>query len=119
MEIENNKNEKLKEGFKAFQDNEYEKAIECMLPLAEEGYVIAQCMVAGLYHLGLGIKADAEKARKLYEQAGQQGCGLAYNNLASTILGEENDVALAQHYYRKAIENGFDMITESWIASLN
>jgi TPR repeat protein len=62
---------------------DYSKILEIIKPLAEQGDVGAQCYLAAVYHLGLGVTPDANTAIKWYQLSAKQGYALASNNLSS------------------------------------
>ena len=107
----------LQEGFSAYQNGDHAKAFQLLLPQAEAGSATAQCLVGSLYSLGWGVSLNGDEAVKWYLKAGQQGCGLSYNNLATIYQGTLPDVGAdpekAKECRRKAIENCFQMIAES------
>lgn len=65
---------------------EYEKAIELLEPLAEQGMPQAQVMLGTLFHLALGTERDMERAALLYELAQEQGLSIASSNLGALIV---------------------------------
>jgi TPR repeat protein len=46
----------LEEGLAAFEARDYTKAFELLKPIAEQGDAEAQCIVASMYQLELGIE---------------------------------------------------------------
>jgi len=48
----------LVEGLAAFEAKDYTQAFHCLKPLADQGDAEAQCLIANLYHLGLGLDRD-------------------------------------------------------------
>jgi len=77
---------------------------------------MAQCLSASMYHLGLGVIADAQIAEKLYLRAAKQGCPVSCNNLATlystTYVGVEGKEIEARKYLEKAKALGFDIVAE-------
>jgi TPR repeat protein len=77
-----------------------------------------QCVVASMYHLGLGISIDGAEALKWYHRAAEQGYAVAYNNLGSLYRtgspGVPVDREKARECYRRAVECGFSMIPKDW-----
>jgi TPR repeat protein len=51
-----------------------------------QGNAEAQCIIANMYHLGLGIKINLPEALQWYRQSSQQGYGIASHNLATLYL---------------------------------
>jgi TPR repeat protein len=90
---------------------DYSKILQIIEPLAEQGYAEAQCYLATLYHLGIGVKPDAITAIKWYQLSAEQGYALASNNLSSLYFtGVANFVAnpeLGAHWHQISIEQGF------------
>ncbi|MEG4067191.1 tetratricopeptide repeat protein [Microcoleus sp. Pol11C2] len=81
-------------------------------PLAEQGNHEAQCIIASMYHLGLGREMMILEAIKWYIKSAEQGYGVASNNLAGIyICGGADAVAAdrtqAEHWFQKAREQGF------------
>jgi TPR repeat protein len=100
-----------------FEKKNYSAAFELLRPLAHGGNPRAQLCLANLYHLGLGVAADAEKAVALYLSVANRNIregdvsGLAYNNLGSLYMAGapkvRADRELATRYYALARELGF------------
>jgi TPR repeat protein len=107
-------NDKRTEGFRAYWGGNYIEAYRLLLPFAERGDAEVQCAVGSMYHLGLGIPPDGQIAEQWFLKSGLQGYALAYSNLAgmyvSGCVNLDADPVKAKFYYRKAAENGFDMI---------
>jgi hypothetical protein len=70
-----------------------------------------------MHQLGFGAPCSGLEAVKWHERAGQQGCGLSYNNLATIYMGTTPDIPAdperAQECWPKAVENGFEMAEPS------
>ena len=94
-------------------------AFELLVPLADAGNPKAQCNIATLYHLGLGVKTDGVKAIELYLKVAEQDIreehlsGIAYNNLATIYFtglpGVEPDKKKGEEYLARARQLGFEM----------
>jgi TPR repeat protein len=101
----------ISEGISAFESEDYLRAFHILMPIAELGNAEAQCMVANIYHLGLGLEQDISEAVKWYKNSAEQGYGVASNNLAGILQvgthGGIPDVAAAKYWYKKAREQGF------------
>ncbi|MUL36921.1 tetratricopeptide repeat protein [Gloeocapsopsis dulcis] len=101
----------LAEGIAAFQAGGYTIAFKILKPIADDGDAEAQCIIANMYHLGLGLERNTLEAVKWYKKSAEQGYGLASNNLAGIFLvgddGIEVDQAEAKKWYKKAREQGF------------
>ncbi len=57
----------------AFQNEEYTRALRELSPLAEQGEADARALLAMMYHRGLGVPKNVEKAVTLARQAGEDG----------------------------------------------
>lgn len=103
----------LEEGLVAFEAKDYTKAFELLKPIAEQGDAEAQCIIANMYHLGLGLGLDrnGSEAIRWYISSAEKGYGVASNNLAEIFrVGSCNvapDQAEAEKWYHKAREQGF------------
>ena len=107
------------EGLNAFDNGDYIRALNLLVPLAEKGNAQAQCHIASMYHLGLGVEADGLKAVDWYLKAAEQKSttenisGLAYHNLATLYVtgmpGIAADKELALLYRREAEILGVDL----------
>jgi TPR repeat protein len=101
----------ISEGLSAFESEDYLRAFHILMPIAESGNAEAQCMIANIYHLGLGLEQDISAAVKWYKKSAEQGYGVASNNLAGILRagthGGEPDAAAAKYWYQKAREQGF------------
>ena len=107
------------EAMNALENKEYPLAFRLLQPLAEAGNPKAQCNLATLYHFGLGVDVDGQKAVKLYREVAEQGIrqehlsGIAYNNLATIFVsgfpGIEADRQKADDYRNRARALGFEM----------
>jgi uncharacterized protein len=111
--------EKLRDALAEFEKENYSVAFKLLRPLAEAGNPQAQCSLASLYHLGLGVEADGRKATELYRATATQNIregqlsGLAYSNLSAIYgtgaPGVERNLELARECRRLAKELGFPM----------
>lgn len=90
---------------------DYSKILEIIEPLANQGDAEAQCYLAAVYHLGLGVTPDAITAIKWYQHSAEQGYALASNNLSSLYFtGIANFAAnpeLGAHWHQVSINQGF------------
>jgi hypothetical protein len=99
----------LKEGLEAVAANDYKRAYEEMLPLAEQGDPIAQTELARLYGTGNGVTRDDTKAVMWYRRAAQSGEKAAQVNLAIKYElghGVPRDYAEAMQWFRRAADAG-------------
>jgi uncharacterized protein len=87
---------KLDALLQAFKQQNYVRAAQLALPLAESGDVTAQEIMGNIYQLGLCGEWDYAKARAWYEKAIALGSGLAANNLATIYSMGDRVVAVDQ-----------------------
>ena len=76
----------------------------------EQGYVLAQFDLAGVYYKGIGEAQDLQLARYWYEKAAQQGYAPTQYNLALMYYkgeGGAQNWQLAREWYEKAAQQGF------------
>jgi TPR repeat protein len=103
----------MQEGYQAYDKEDFLRALALLLPFAEKGEAMAQCLVATIYHMGLGIEKNPEEGRRWYLAAGEQGCGLSYNNLATLhVVCNPNDMKAWEQsakWFDKALELGFNL----------
>ena len=59
-----------------------------LTPFAEQGNSEAQCILGNIYHLGLGVEVDIDKAIKWYIESAKQGYPIAENNLNTIAIVE-------------------------------
>ncbi len=95
-----------------FLKKRYRECFEGHLPLAEQGYPLAECQVGYFYYEGLRVEKDLEKAFYWTERAAEHGDWDAQCNLAEFYedgIGTEKNLEKAKEWYRKAAEQGHDM----------
>ena len=101
----------LKKGLDSFWSKDYTVAFKLLKPLADRGDAEAQCVIASMYHLGLGIEKNGFEAVKWYKKSAQQGYPVASNNLAGIyLIGDCNvtaDRKEAAKWYQLSKEQGF------------
>jgi len=101
----------LQKGLAAFNTQHYTQAFSFLKPVAEQGNAEAQCIIASMYHLGLGGERVILEAIKWYIKSAEQGYGFASNNLAGIYLCGADGVAAdrteAEKWFQKAREEGF------------
>ena len=101
----------LAEGMAAFKAGNYEVAFAILKPIADCGEAEPQCIIANMYHLGLGMEINTLEAVKWYRKSAEQGYGVASNNLAGIFKigddGIEVDRTKAEKLRKKAREQGF------------
>jgi len=96
-------------GFVAFEKGNYEKALEIVRPLAENGDARAQSMLARMYYRGRGVPQDHVEAVKWFRRAADQGDAVAQFNLGvmySEGQSVPQDNAEAEKWYRLAADQG-------------
>ena len=74
--------DEFQRGLVAFNDGNYEQAMEAWLPLAESGDLNAMYNVGLLYDEGLGVEQDKERALAWYLVPAQEGDVSAQFNVA-------------------------------------
>jgi hypothetical protein len=101
----------LEKGIAAFYAKDYTTTLSLLKPLAALGNAEAQCIIASMYHLGLGVEKSRLEAIKWYIKSASQGYGVASNNLAGIYLVGDDGVAAdkveADKWFHKAREQGF------------
>ncbi|MCL1470820.1 tetratricopeptide repeat protein [Argonema antarcticum] len=101
----------LEKGLAAFYDDDYTTALSLLKPLADEGNAEAQCTIANMYHLGLGVERNILEAIEWYVKSSERGYGVASNNLGGIYLtGDEGvraDRTEADKWFQKARDQGF------------
>ncbi|MGB8699716.1 MAG: tetratricopeptide repeat protein [Thermosynechococcaceae cyanobacterium] len=91
----------LENGIEAFKSGNYTQAIRLLEPLAEQENAEAQCILGSIYHLGLGVEIDGDKAVKLYQKSAHNGHAIASNNLAGIYFMGECGITKS---YKAALE---------------
>jgi TPR repeat protein len=109
----------LLEALQNIDKGNYSAAVDVLTHLADAGNPKAQCNLAPLYHLGLGVIADSSKAVELYCKVAQQNIheerlsALAYDNLSTLYIcgapGVGSNRERAAEYSALAKDLGFDM----------
>ena len=92
-------------GFVAAESGDYATALKLWEPLAKQGNALAQFNLALLYHSGLGVAADEQKAVTLYHLSADNGYSLAQEFLTVGYgegwFGLEVDKQKAQYWQQK------------------
>ena len=95
----------------AYQQQDYRRAHELFLPLAQQGYAAAQHNLGVMYEKGQGVPQDYARARYWFEQAAVQGVSvLQYDPeiiFYQNRYGVGRDFSRACHWYGKAAAQGF------------
>ena len=73
--------QQLNQAVSAYQQQDYRRAHELFLPLAQQGDVTAQYSLGLLYAKGRGVPQDYARARYWFEKAAAQGDGSAQSAL--------------------------------------
>ena len=73
--------QQLDQAFSAYQQQDYRRAHELFLPLAQQGYATAQYNLGVMYEKGQGVPQDYARARYWFEKAAAQGDGPAQSAL--------------------------------------
>ena len=105
------------DGWDAYKNENYLKALVEWLPLAEKGIPQAQYNLAGMYAKGHGVKVDDEKAVYWYRKAALQGHPRAQYNLGVMYIlgnGVYQSFEDAKPWLQLAYENGVDEAETIW-----
>lgn len=97
---------------KYFNTQQYEKCFHGHMPLAEQGYPLAECQIGYFYYDGLGVEKDLDKAVYWTRRAADHGDRDGQYNLAwfhEDAIGVEPDQEQANFWYRKAALQGHDL----------
>jgi len=101
--------DKFKLGKKAYEADQYDRARDLWLPLAENGDIRAQYAIGRLYEKGRGVERNFETAISWYRKAAERGhadseyriaVGYAYG------LGVARDEAEGLSWLRRAANHG-------------
>jgi len=97
---------------KYWKTEQYEKCFSGYLPIAEQGYPLAECQIGYFYLEGRGVEKDLEKSFYWTERAAGHGDWDGQFNLA--CFYEEGiavlaDLEKARHWYRQAALQGHDL----------
>lgn len=97
------------EGWAAYEQGDYEMALQEWRPLAEQGDADAQYNLGVMYQYGRGVAEDPAEAATWYRKAAEQGDAGAQYNLGVMYVegqGVAQDYDEAVAWYRKAAEQG-------------
>ncbi len=101
----------LQNGIDFFQSGNYAIALQLLQPLADRDRAEAQCIIASMYHLGLGVDKNGPEAVKWYVKSARQGYPVAANNLAGIYAigdcGVRIDREEAAKWRKLSEEQGF------------
>lgn len=73
-------------GLAAFEAKDYTNAFKLLKPIAERGNAEAQCIIANMYHLGLGLERDVLEAVKWYKKISQTGLWFSLKQQSQEFL---------------------------------
>jgi hypothetical protein len=99
----------FEKGNVAFHANDFTRARQLWLPLAERGHPQAQYAIGYLYEKGQGVDRDFSTAAKWYRLAAEKDHADSQYRLAVGYaygLGLKKDESLALTWLRKAAHNG-------------
>lgn len=97
---------------KYWESKQYDKCFEGHLPLAEQGYPLAECQIGYFYFEGLGIEKDLKKAFYWTNRAAEHGDRDGQFNLAwfyEEAIGVEKDIVKAKYWYKKSALQNHDL----------
>jgi uncharacterized protein len=72
----------LQDGLDAYDKKNYKKALEILIPLAEQGDAQAQFKLGTIYDYGRGVSPDYQQAYKWYKLSADKGNGFSIYGLA-------------------------------------
>ncbi len=99
-----------KEGAAAYKQRDYTTALRELWPLAEQGHMNAQLLLASCYMFGKGTAKDLVEAEKWMRKAAEQGSPLGQFSLGGMLyhgLGVKVDYPQAMAWWRRAAEQQF------------
>lgn len=97
--------QELRRGQSAFNQQDYARALQVWLPLAEQGVVEAQYGLGFMYESGWGVRRDYAKAFEWYEHAANLGHAKSQYNLGLLYLngfGVEKDASKGHYWVQSA-----------------
>ena len=90
----------LRDGLLAYGTKDYKKAYKLILPLAEQGNVMAQTTLGVMYQEGQGVPQDYKEAFKWFRLSAEQGDAIAQCNLG----GMYNEGKGVPQDYKEAVK---------------
>lgn len=96
-------------GGAAYRADDYQKAMELWLPLAESGNGEVQFYVGEMYRFGQGVPRDLDEAYRWLTLAAENGNVGAQSTLGTLLFlgfGRPKDLQESTRYYRLAAEQG-------------
>ena len=106
----------LRDGLLAYGTKDYKKAYKLILPLAEQGNVIAQTTLGVMYQEGHEVSKDYKEAVKWYRRSAERGYAIAQHNLGVMYLegyGVPQDHKEAEKWFRRSAEQGIARAQEA------
>ena len=76
----------LEEGINAYEESDFSKAFNILMPLALTGDLIAKQIIGNMYSLGQGVEMDIKEAIKWYRPVAEDGHFITQNNLGQMLL---------------------------------
>jgi hypothetical protein len=102
----------LEDGWEAYQEKDYLKAVQMWRPLAEGGNATAQYRLGVMYAEGKGVAQSDVEAARWFERAAVQGDAAAQYDLGASYaegLGVPKDNAAAAKWFRRAADQGLPL----------
>jgi len=99
----------FRDGVVAYQQANYQKALDSWLPLARSGHVLAQTLIGSMYADGEGVKQNDHEAFKWLSRAANSGSAQAQYNLGILYengFGISANKALARKWFKAAADQG-------------
>lgn len=93
----------------AFENNDYAYSARLLSPLAKNGHIQAQYLLATQYDAGLGVKKNENTSFHWYKKAAKAGIDIAQHNLAVAYAqgnGIEADLLKAITWWKRAANAG-------------
>ena len=106
----------LRDGLLAYGTKDYKKAYKLILPLAEQGNVMAQTTLGVMYQEGHGVPKDYKEAVKWFRRSAERGYAIAQHNLGVMYLegyGVPQDHKEAEKWFRRSAEQGIARAQEA------
>jgi len=99
----------LEEGIAAYKNKQFKRAVDELVPPAENGDPVALFYIAMMFEDAQGLPENFPQAMLLYQRAADSGYAPAQNNLGvmyETKAGAERNYANAKNWYLKAAAQG-------------
>ena len=105
------------QGHQAYRADDYQRAMQLLLPLAQQGHAGAQYDVARMYEKGEGVDKDEKQTVEWYRRSAEGGNPRAqYKLFAAYARGWgplKKDEAVAREWLTKAAEGGYGRAQET------